>query len=97
MKRLQKQGTATGLTNRCRRKQQSIKEPSPDCSCGKIKTPDTHPNEFEKERGSGNYRHKETGWRYKPDRFHKDGHWDVSPPNGKVGDYYNVYKDGRIR
>ena len=64
---------------------------------GKVKTPDTHPGEFEKVKGQGGtYRHKDTGWIFSPDT-HGGRHWDAAPKKGGYGDYRNVLPDGRIR
>ncbi len=61
-----------------------------------VKTPDTNPDEFKK-KSDGSYEHKKTKWKYKKDPSgHRGPHWDVSPPNGGDGDYYNVDLDGRI-
>ena len=61
----------------------------------KIKTPDTHSDEFKKNK-DGSYTHKKTKWNFRKDTLHKDGHWDASP-SGKNGDYINVNADGTIR
>ena len=62
----------------------------------KVKTPDTNPNEFSKNK-DGSYTHKKTGWKAKPDKSgHRGPHWDYSPPNGKSGDYWNVGPQGNI-
>lgn len=61
----------------------------------KVKTPNTHPNEFTK-KGS-KYIHNKTKWEFQKDKSgHRGEHWDVSPKNGKTGDYYNISPDGRI-
>ena len=60
----------------------------------KVKTPESHPDEFIKN-SDGSYTHRKTKWVFKKDTFHKD-HWDVSPKNGKTGNYHNVSFDGRI-
>lgn len=52
----------------------------------KVKTPDTHPEEFTKDKGSSSYTHKKTKWKFKKDTLHNDGHWDVSP-TGNHDDY----------
>lgn len=45
----------------------------------KVKTPDSHPNEFQKNK-DGSYTHKKTGWEIKKDPTQHGGpHWDVSP------------------
>lgn len=63
---------------------------------GRVKTPNTHPNEFNKNK-DGSYTHKKTGWKFKKDPSnHRGPHWDAMPPRGKEGDYQNVSPDGRI-
>ncbi|MDR1156814.1 MAG: hypothetical protein LBK75_00690, partial [Oscillospiraceae bacterium] len=63
----------------------------------KVKTPDTHPGEFQKNK-DGSYTHKKTGWNFKKDPSEHGGdHYDAKPPNGKTGDYQNVYPDGTVR
>lgn len=64
----------------------------------KVKTPDTHPNEFDKIKGSNRYRHKKTGWEFKIDKSGHNGgpHWDARPGNGKTGDYKNISLEGDI-
>jgi len=32
----------------------------------------------------------------KDKRRHRGEHWDLSPPNGKTGDYKNVSPEGKI-
>lgn len=64
----------------------------------KVKTPDTHPDEFIKDNGSPSYTHKETGWKEEPHKGqqpHGGPHWDVSPPTAKRG-HINVAPDGKI-
>ena len=60
----------------------------------KVKTPDSHPSEFQKNK-DGTFTHKKTKWIFKKDFMHKD-HWDASPKNGKQGDYQKISFDGRI-
>ncbi|MED3662990.1 DNRLRE domain-containing protein [Ureibacillus terrenus] len=61
----------------------------------RVKTPDTHPGEWTKK--GDTYTHKKTKWKAKVDKSgHRGRHYDLSPPNGKTGDYYNVSPDGRI-
>ncbi len=63
---------------------------------GRIKTPNTHPNEFNKNK-DGSYTHKKTGWKFKKDPSdHRGPHWDATPPREREGDYQNVSPDGRI-
>jgi len=63
----------------------------------KVKTPDTHPGEFQKNK-DGSYTHTKSGWTFKKDKSNHGGeHYDIRPKNGKTGDYYNVYPDGTIR
>lgn len=62
----------------------------------KVKTPDTHPDEFEKIKGTDKYMHKKTKWEFKKDRLHNRDHWDARPRNGKTGDYHNINLDGTI-
>ena len=52
---------------------------------GKVKTPDTDKNEFDKKRGSDDYVHKKTKWKFHKDKggHFKGDHWDVTPPKGK--------------
>ena len=75
------------------------KSPSPPSKLkngDKVKTPDTHPDEFKKNK-DGSYTHKKTKWNFKPDYSRHGGdHWDASP-NGKTGNYVNVNPDGTIR
>ena len=62
----------------------------------KVKTPDSHPDEFNKNK-DGSYTHKKTKWKFKPDYSRHGGdHWDASP-DGKTGNYINVNPDGTIR
>ena len=63
----------------------------------KVKTPNTHPSEFKKNK-DGTYTHKKSKWIFKKDRSNHYGgpHWDASPPNGKEGDYHNISLDGKI-
>ena len=63
----------------------------------KVKTPDSHPGEFQKNK-DGSYTHKKTKWTFKKDRSnHYDGpHWDASPKNGKEEDYHNIGLEGKI-
>lgn len=63
----------------------------------KVKTPDTHPDEFDKkvEKGRVKYKHKKTGWEYTKDNVHGGEHWDASP-DGKSGNYIHVNLDGKI-
>ena len=63
----------------------------------KIKTPDTDPGEFSKNK-QGDYIHKKTGWKFHKDKSGHFGgpHWDVGPNNGKTGDYYDVSREGVI-
>jgi len=63
----------------------------------KVKNPRTHPDEFVKGK-DGEYKHKKTGWRFRPDRNEHGGpHFDASPPGGKHGNYHNVFLDGVVR
>ena len=62
----------------------------------KVKTPDTHPDEFKK-KSDGSYEHKKTKWNFKKDYSRHGGdHWDASP-DGKSGNYINVNPNGTIR
>ena len=55
------------------------------------------PNDWKKLSGSRGYEHKKTKWRAKKDKSgHRGEHWDLSPPNGKTGDYKNVSPKGKI-
>ena len=75
------------------------KDPTPPSKLkdgDKVKTPKTHPDEFNKKK-DGTYEHKKTGWQFKPDYSRHGGdHWDASP-DGKSGNYINVNLDGTIR
>ena len=68
------------------------KDPTPPSKLkdgDKVKTPDTHPDEFKKKK-DGSYEHKKTGWKFKKDYSRHGGdHWDASP-DGKSGNYINV-------
>ena len=63
----------------------------------KVKTPDSHKNEFRKRRGGG-YEHDKTKWLFDKSRDgHYGGdHWHAYPPNGQTGDYYNIAPNGNI-
>ena len=63
----------------------------------KVKTPDSHPGEFQKNK-DGSYTHKKTKWTFKKDKsnHHGEPHWDASPKNGKEGDYHNIGLDGKL-
>ena len=70
--------------------------PSKLKSGDKVKTPDTHPDEFKK-KSDGSYEHKKTKWNFKKDYSRHGGdHWDASP-DGKSGNYINVNPNGTIR
>lgn len=75
------------------------KDPTPPSKLkdgDKVKTPDTHPDEFNKKK-DGSYEHKKTGWKFKRDYSRHGGdHWDASP-DGKSGNYINVNPNGTIR
>lgn len=75
------------------------KDPTPPSKLkdgDKVKTPDSHPDEFKKNK-DGSYEHKKTGWKFKKDYSRHGGdHWDASP-DGKSGNYINVNPDGTIR
>ena len=75
------------------------KDPTPPSKLkdgNKVKTPDTHPDEFKKKK-DGSYEHKKTGWKFKKDYSRHGGdHWDASP-DGKSGNYINVNPNGTIR
>ena len=65
----------------------------------KVKTPDSHPDEFQKNK-DGSYTHKPTGWKIKDDHSRHGGkHWDLSPPSGRghlnVGPAGNIF-GGRL-
>jgi len=63
----------------------------------RVKTPDTHPGEFKKEKGRSTYKHIKTGWNFRKDKGQHGGeHWDASPSDN-YGDYINVYPNGLIR
>ena len=76
-----------------------VKAPKPPAKLkngDKVKTPDTHPDEFKKNK-DGSYTHKKTKWTFKKDRSgHGGEHWDASP-SGKNKDYINVNPNGSIR
>ena len=60
----------------------------------KVKTPDTHPDEWTKNK-DGSYTHSKTGWNAKKDKSQHGGpHWDMKPP--KDSGHINVSPDGRI-
>ena len=63
----------------------------------KVKTPDSHPSEFQKNK-DGTYTHKKTGWKYKKDKSgHYGGdHWDLEPKNGQPGDYHSADLTGKV-
>ena len=44
-------------------------------------TPDSHPDEFTKQKNGQGYKEKKTGHTWKKDMLHKD-HWDVSDSRG---------------
>lgn len=63
----------------------------------KVSTPDTHPEEWTKVKKKSNvYTNKKTKWKAQLDTGHRGRHWDMSPKDGKSGDYHNVSPDGRI-
>ena len=60
----------------------------------KVKTPDSHPNEFKKNK-DGSYTHNKTGWNAKKDPSNHGGpHWDMKPPKGNG--HINVGPKGNI-
>ena len=60
----------------------------------KVKTPDSHPGEWSKNK-KGRYRHRKTGWFAKKDPSNHGGpHWDINPPRGSG--HINVGPDGNI-
>nr|WP_286174765.1 RHS repeat-associated core domain-containing protein [Harryflintia acetispora] len=62
----------------------------------KVKTPDSHPDEFNKNK-DGTYTHDKTGWNFgkaRPGEQHGGPHWDVQPPRGSG--HINVGPDGNI-
>jgi len=69
-----------------------------------VKTPGTHPGEFQRVQGvSGKYRHERTGWTFEKSRtssgaqhHHGEQHWHASPPGAKSGNYHNVDLRGNI-
>ena len=75
------------------------KAPSPPSKLkdgDKVKTPDSHPNEFKKNK-DGSFTHEKSKWNFKKDPSKHGGeHWDASP-TGKYGDHINVNPDGTIR
>lgn len=88
------QQSKTKSSNNKKQKKTSI--PSKLRVGNKVKTPDTHPKELKNGR-NGEKIHTRTNWRAKIDRSgHRGRHWDMRPPNGKTGDYYNVRPDGVI-
>ena len=60
----------------------------------KVKTPDTHPEEFQKNK-DGSYTHKKTGWTASKDKSgHRGAHWDMSPP--RESGHINVDPNGKV-
>ncbi len=60
----------------------------------KVKTPDSHPKEFTKNK-DGSYTHEKTGWTASKDKSgHGGPHWDMAPPKGSG--HINVGPDGNI-
>ena len=60
----------------------------------KVKTPESHPEEFTKNK-DGSYTHKKTGWTASRDKSgHGGPHWDMAP--GKGSGHINVGPDGNI-
>ena len=75
----------------------SKKSPSPPSKLkdgDKVKTPDSHPSDWSKNK-DGSYTHKKTGWNAKKDPSQHGGpHWDMKPPRGSG--HVNVGPDGNI-
>jgi hypothetical protein len=60
----------------------------------KVKTPESHKNEWSRNR-DGSYTHGKTGWNAKQDRSgHGGPHWDMKPPRGSG--HINVGSNGNI-
>ena len=77
-------------------KEKKRKVPSQlDKGDGKMKTPDTDPNEW-KQKGD-TYTHTKTGWTAKKDKSaHGGTHWDISPGKKNGSGHLNVDSQGNI-
>ncbi|MCI9177941.1 MAG: hypothetical protein HFJ28_05185 [Clostridia bacterium] len=72
-----------------------VKPPSKLKEGDKVKTPDSHPHEFIKNKNGPGYTHNKTGWQAKPDPSNHGGpHWDMNPPRGSG--HINVGPNGNI-
>lgn len=61
----------------------------------RIKTPNSHPEEFIKNKNGLGYTHNKTGWQVKPDPSNHGGpHWNMNPPRGSG--HINVGPNGKI-
>ena len=75
------------------------KDPTPPSKLkdgDKVKTPDSHPDEFTKDK-NGDFIHNKTGWKAKRARGggkHGGEHWDLMPSNERG--HINVGPDGNI-